>query len=70
MEVGESAFFDVQWIEVLFNTSDSAGVGNLGRKKCLVGDVDREAVKEDGAGREMVVGWGLFVSFAAMFLLM
>lgn len=66
MEVGKSAQFDVQWIEVMFNTSDSAGVTDLGKKKCVVGSVDSEAVKEAGGVNVVGGGWGLFVSFAVL----
>ncbi|KAE9989914.1 hypothetical protein EG327_002101 [Venturia inaequalis] len=60
MEVGKSAFFDVQWIEVLFNTTDSAKATDLGKKKCDVGAVDNEAVKQAAGVKEAVGGWGLF----------
>lgn len=70
MEVGTSAYFDVQWIEVLFNTTDSADATGLGKKKCEVGDVDNEAVKEAAGMREAVGAWGLFVSSALVFLLL
>lgn len=70
MEVEKSAQFDVQWIEVLFNTSDSASVTDLGKKKCDVGSVDSEAIKEAGGVSVVGGGWGLSVSFVAVFWLL
>lgn len=44
MQIGHSAELNIQWIELLFNTTDSKGSSEVsGGAVCPVGIIDREA---------------------------
>ena len=70
MDIGQNASFDIQWVELVFNTTDEMIEERTEGPVCAVGAIDLQAVEESGAGRVLlmpgVVALLLLTAFAQL----